>query len=244
MLAYDTMYVPARVALAKAARALGQSDLAVYYSASALNVQQGFGPIFQARERTRLPTSILGLEGALVDYSDAVRDTHDHAPALAWRGLSRLRRALRLEREGSLDEALDAALGSVDDHDITVKLHGNVAGALNNRAVCSMVVDRLQAKAGDTAAAAEARAKAGADAAAAIALAPQMTAAHFNAGLIALRQATVLRALGRAEAAAGQAEAAQQAFTTARLLAPDEWPHAAACAQRLADVATIVAALR
>jgi tetratricopeptide (TPR) repeat protein len=244
VLAYDTMYVPARVALAKAARALGQSDLAVYYSASALNVQQGFGPIFQARERTRLPTSILGLEGALVDYSDAVRDTHDHAPALAWRGLSRLRRALRLEREGSLDEALDAALGSVDDHDITVKLHGNVAGALNNRAVCSMVVDRLQAKAGDTAAAAEARAKAGADAAAAIALAPQMTAAHFNAGLIALRQATVLRALGRAEAAAGQAEAAQQAFTTARLLAPDEWPHAAACAQRLADVATIVAALR
>jgi serine/threonine-protein kinase len=244
VLAYDTMYVPARVALAKAARALGQSDLAVYYSASALNVQQGFGPIFQARERTRLPTSILGLEGALVDYSDAVRDTHDHAPALAWRGLSRLRRALRLEREGSLDEALDAALGSVDDHDITVRLHGNVAGALNNRAVCSMVVDRLQAKAGDTAAAAEARAKAGADAAAAIALAPQMTAAHFNAGLIALRQATVLRALGRAEAAAGQAEAAQQAFTTARLLAPDEWPHAAACAQRLADVATIVAALR
>ncbi|HEU4417871.1 MAG TPA: protein kinase [Planctomycetota bacterium] len=242
VLEYDAMHVPARAALAKAARVLGQSGLALYYSASALNVQQGFGPLFLARERTTLPTSILGLEGALVDYSDKL--PADHAPALAWRGLAQLRRALRLEREGSLGEALEAALCSVDDHDSTLKLHRDLAGALNNRAVCSMVVDRLQAKAGNGAAAAEARARAGADAAAAIELAQEMPAVHFNAGLVALRQATVLRALGRVEAAATQAEAAQRAFTTARSLAPEEWPHAATCAQRFADAATIVAAPR
>jgi flagellar biosynthesis regulator FlbT len=107
-----------------------------------------------------------------------------------------------------------------------------------------MVVDRLQAKAGGGAAAAEARAKAGADAAAAIELAPLMAAAHLNAGLVALRQATVLRALGRVDAAVAQAEAAQKALTTARSLAPEDWPHAAACAQRLADAATIAATPR
>jgi len=244
VLEYDAMHVPARVALAKAARELGQASLALYYSASALNVQQGFGPFFLARERTTLPTSILGLEGALVDYSEALRDADDHGPALAWRGLSQLRRALRLERQGSLDEALDAAQRAVDDHDATVKWHDQVAGAYNNRAVCSMVVDRLMAKAGDGAAAAEARAKAAADAAAAIERAPQLAAAHFNAGLVALRQATVLRALGRAGASATQAEAAQKAFRTARSLAGEEWPHAAACRQRLADAGAIVDAPR
>jgi len=244
VLEYDAMHVPARVALAKAARALGQASLAVYYSASALNVRQGFGPLFLARESTTLPTSILGLEGALVDYSDKVRHADDHSPALAWRGLVQLRRALRLEREGSLDAALDAAQRSVEDHDATLKLHSELAGALNNRAVCSMVVDRLQAKTGDGAAAAEARAKAGADAGAAIELDAKMPAARFNAGLVALRQATVLRALGRADAAATQAEAAVKAFTTARSLAPEDWPHAATCAQRLADAATIAAVPR
>jgi serine/threonine-protein kinase len=244
VLEYDAMHVPALMALSKAAQALGQSGLARYCTASAVDLQQGYGPSYLARERSELSTSILGLEGALVNYSRDLQSAPANAMAFGRRGLTQLRRAMRLEREGRTAEALEAAQGAVDDHDGTLTLHAELAGALNNRAVCWMVVDRLQAKAGSGAAAAEARAHAGADAAAAIERAPLMSAAHFNAGLVALRQATVLRALGRVDAAVAQAEAAQRAFTTARSLAPEDWPHATACAQRLADAATIVATPR
>ncbi|HEX6811748.1 MAG TPA: protein kinase [Planctomycetota bacterium] len=239
VLEYDGMHVPARQALSTCARALGQESLAFYYAISALDVQQGYGPYYLARERNALPTSILGLEGALVDYADELRSAGDNALAFAHRGLAQLRRSQRLQREGRFAEALEAARDAVEDHRSVLTLHAELAAALNNRAVCWMVVDLLQAKAGDGASAAEARGHAEADAARAIELAPQLAAAHFNAGLIALRKATVLRALGRIDPAAKQGEGAVTAFRSALALAPEDWPQAETCRQRLAAAETI-----
>src|SRR5262249_26781840 len=55
VLAYDPMHVGARSSLARVAIALGEPDLARYYAVSAVDLQQGFGPIYLAREPFTLP---------------------------------------------------------------------------------------------------------------------------------------------------------------------------------------------
>jgi predicted Ser/Thr protein kinase/tetratricopeptide (TPR) repeat protein len=235
---YDGMHVRARLSLAAVARARGDHDLSRYYSASALDLQQGYGPFYLARERRALPTQLLGLDGFLVDYGADLAEAPDNAGGLAHRAVVHLRRALRLEGEGDLAAAIDAAGAAVADHDHVLTLH-DVAGAYNNRAVCRLVQDRLLAKAGRSAEAAAAWRAAEADVTKALETAPSMPEAHANAGLCALRAATVLRSLGRAADASARAEAAVAAFDRAVAAAPASWPRCQAC-QRHRDAANLL----
>src|SRR5690606_23078949 len=101
------------------------------------------------------------------------------------------RRALRLESEGSRDEACAAVRWAIEDHDSALVL-ADVTGAYNNRAVCLMELGRLHAESGDRAGAAEARVRAEADLSVALARAPRMAEAHFNLGTLSLRHAELL----------------------------------------------------
>ncbi len=235
VLAYDFTHVAARASLAKVALALGENDLARQYAVSAVDLQQGFGPIYLARGRM-LPTTILGLDAALVDFAPQLADGPDNALALAHRGLVHLRRALRLDSEGNRSEALASVQSAIEDHDSTLVIHPDLAGALNNRAVCLMQADRFQVAAGDGAAAADARARAEADLARAVALDPRLPDAHFNAGVISLRSAELLRRFGRAALATRRVHGAREAFQRALDCAPADWPHARACRSKLSEV--------
>ncbi len=235
VLAYDVMHVGARTSLMRIAVALGEHELARHYSVSAVDLQQGFGPIYFARERTRLPTTILGLEGALVDFSTDLADGPDNALALAHRGLLHLRRALRLTAEGRGEDARAAVRSAIEDYDGTLVIHSEVAGALNNRAVCYMQAERLHAAAGDSAAAAEARAHAEADLERALAKAPNLADAHFNLGVFSLRSVGLHRKLGQAAAAERRLEVARASLRQALSLAGRDWPHARVCREKLAE---------
>src|SRR5690606_13816298 len=94
VLAHEPTDVGVRQSLARVALALGDADLAGYWGATALDLQQGHGPSYRVRERRALPTDILGAEGALVDYSAVLREEEGEALALARRGLAHLRRGL------------------------------------------------------------------------------------------------------------------------------------------------------
>lgn len=229
VLEYDTTHVAARVSLSRAALASGQADLGRYYAASAVDLQQGYGPVYLARERQTLPISILGLEGALVDFAPELRDGVDNALAMAHRGLVHLRRGLRLETEGRAGEALAAVQAAIEDHRATLYVHDDLAGARNNHAVCLLVAARMLAEAGDAAAAATARTSAEMELTRALAGTPSMPEAHFNLGVAARRAASLLRALGRFEAAVTRAAQARQEFESALHLAPVGWPHTQAC---------------
>ena len=233
VLEYDATHVAARLSLARAALRLEQHDLARYYAASAVDLQQGFGPIYLARERQTLPTSILGLEGALVDFTTDLRDGPDNALAMAHRGLMQLRRGLRLESEGRPADALAAVQAAIEDHRATLLVHDDLAGARNNQAVCLLVAERMLARTGDSAAAATARNEAEAALARALAQAPTMAEAHFNLGLAALRHATILRALGHSNGAVRRVEVACREFAQAMTSAPAAWSHGPACAEQL-----------
>ncbi len=108
VLAYDAGYLPAREALVKAALALGDGDLAMRWSASAVDVRQGHGPIYAAREQVELPTTLLGLDAALVNFAPQIADGPDLALAIAQRATVQLRRALRQEAEGRRDATTGA----------------------------------------------------------------------------------------------------------------------------------------
>jgi tetratricopeptide (TPR) repeat protein len=239
VLEYEPIHVPARRSLARLALTRGDHDLARYYAASAVDLQQGYGPVYLARERQVLPTSMWGLEGALIDFAGELRDGPDNALALAHRGLVQLRRALRLAGEGHAAEAIAAAQAAVDDHTATLHVHDRLAGARNNRAVCWLVLERLQASAGDGAAATMARLAADADLAMARQLLPGSHEVHFNRGVAALRRATILRALGRQPQAHEAAQEAEQAFALAAAMAPAAWPHHAACNDQQAAAAAL-----
>jgi serine/threonine-protein kinase len=238
VLAYDVMHVGARTTLAHVALALGDSDLARHYSVSAVDVQQGFGPIYLARERKLLPTSILGLDAALVDFGPELADGPDNAFALAHRGLVHLRRALRLDAEGKHEAARVAVQSAIEDYDATLVVHPDVAGALNNRAVCQMQAERFFAAAGDAAAAAGARVRAEADLSRSLSKDPRLPDAHFNLGVFSLRSAALFRKLGRAAAADQRLDAARDALRQAMTLAPSDWPHLRACRARLQEAET------
>lgn len=232
VLEYDAMHIRARLSLAATARALGDNTLSVYYSASALDLQQGYGPFYLARERRTLPTSILGLEGALVDFSHVLQDVPDHALSLAHRALVSLRRAVRAADDAQLPAALSAVAAAIADLDGVLTLHEDIAGAFNNRAVCWLVTEQLRLAAADSAGAVEARGKAAEDVRRALALAPELPAAHFNRALIASHEAAVLRALGRLPAAEQAVRVVVEACSRALELAPADWPQRDAC-QRL-----------
>jgi tetratricopeptide (TPR) repeat protein len=239
VLVYDFAHVAARNSLMRVALALGDHDLARHYAVSAVDLQQGYGPIYLARERRMLPTTILGLEGALVDFSPQVADGLDNVLAWAHRGVVHLRRSLRFASAGNRDEAIAEVRAAIDDHDHALMLHGSVlhdelAGARNNRAVCWMQAERLLQSAGDGAAAVAARTSAETDLARATAADADLPEAHFNAALLDLRHAELLRRLGRGAAAASRIDAAMASLRRALACAPPDWAHARACRARLA----------
>jgi tetratricopeptide (TPR) repeat protein len=241
VLEYDPTHIGARVALSRAALALGESDLGRYYAASAFDFAQGYGPVYLAREQQILPTTMLGLDGALIDFAPALRDSPGNVLALAHRGLVQLRRALRLDADGDEAAATTAIEAAIADHTTTLAMHDGQPGALNNRAVCRLVAERLRAKAGDSAGAATERQAAEADlqrALAADATAPELL---FNLGLCALHVAEVQRRLGRL--ASGAAGEARNWFERALQVAPPKWAHAATCRAHL-DASALLASTR
>jgi tetratricopeptide (TPR) repeat protein len=235
VLAYDVIHVAARTSLARLALELGDQSLAWHYSLSAVDLQQGFGPVYLARDRRVLPVAILGLDGALSDFAADVENGPDNALAYAHRGLVHLRRALRLEADGHGDEARDAVRSAIEDHDATLVVHSAAAGAYNPRAVCHMQADRLAAAAGDSAAAADARARVEEDLRRALELDPALPEAHFNRGVFALRSVDLLRKLGRPESASLRLDEARASLRAALEHAPAAWPHRRAAEEKLAD---------
>jgi tetratricopeptide (TPR) repeat protein len=235
VLAYDVMHVGARNSLARIALLRGEKDLARYYSVSAVDLQQGFGPIYLARERRLLPTTILGLDAALVDFASQLADGPDNALAFAHRGLVHLRRALRLGAEGRHEDARTSIESAIEDHDATLVIHSDVAGAFNNRAVCLSQAERIYAASGDSAAAADAHARASSDFTRALDLDPRLPEAHFNLGVFSLRTVELLRKLGHASAASRHQDLARNSLQRAKDLAPLDWPHLRACEAKLAQ---------
>jgi tetratricopeptide (TPR) repeat protein len=235
VLAYDVIHVAARTSLARLALELGDQTQAWHYAVSAVDLQQGFGPAYLARDRRVLPVAILGLDGALSDFAADVAEGPDNALAFAHRGLVQLRRALRLESEGGLVEARAAVRSAIEDHDATLVVHSTIAGAYNNRAVCRMQAERLATAAGDSVAAADARARIEEDLLRALELDADLPEAHFNRGIFALRSVALLRGLGRPESAARRLDEARAAFRAALEHAPLTWPHRRAAEAKLAD---------
>jgi len=238
VLVYEPSHVDARLALSRLALLLGDDAMAQYWSSSAVDLQQGYGPASFRREQGKLPVLIFGLQGALVDFGGDPGLASDHTVPLAQRALVHLRRALRLERDGDVGEAVAALRAAVEDHDSILALHPTLAAGWNNRAVCLAELQRLCAAKGDGVAAGEAHAAAGADLARAGSLAPQMPEVGFNTGLLAARNARLQRALGRVHAAAAFATAATLALQQALGVAPADWPHRSECSELLAEVAT------
>ncbi|MFO1076847.1 MAG: protein kinase [Planctomycetota bacterium] len=225
VLEYDPTHLAARIAMGRSAQALGQTDLQRYYTASAVDFLSGYGPVFVVRESLSLPTTVHGLDAALVDCAAQLLASHDHALGLAYRGLVQLRRAVRQEEDGKRDNALASALAAIADHDMTLTMHEGLAGVLVNRAVCHAVAARLCAASGDGAGAAEHRLAAERDLDAALTRAPDLPEAHFNLGVLHARTAALSRAMGRAKAAAERTAAARAEFDEALRCAPAGWQH-------------------
>ncbi len=239
VLAQDALHVPARLALSAAARELGDAGLATHSAAVAIDLQEGHGPFYLARDRHRLPTTMLGLDGVLEDFSSRL----DDAPAAlgsAHRGLAQLRRALRLADEQRLGDAVDAVRAAVADHDallqpqvVGVPAASLPAGAHVNRAVCHLTAASLLRRSGDTVGAVDHRREAKAALDRALAAEPGLPSAHANLGVLALREAELLAAMARREASAARAADAAAAFARALALAARDWPHARTCRERL-----------
>ncbi|MEZ5963414.1 MAG: protein kinase [Planctomycetota bacterium] len=236
VLVYDPGHVRARLSLARIALQHGDDTMAAYWSSSAVDLQLGYGPTHFAREQGRLAISVHGLEGALVDFAGEASLGTDHSVALAQRALVHLRRTLRLERDGETAEALGALRAAVDDHDALLAMHPDVAGALNNRAVCLIELQRLCAAAGDGAAAGNAHLAAARDLRRAHALAPAQPEVWFNSGLLAARNARIQSAIGWAAGARARHRDAAAALRRALTLAPPDWPHRQAGAVLLSEV--------
>jgi hypothetical protein len=97
--------------------------------------------------------------------------------------------------------------------------------------------ERFHAAAGNGAAAADDRARAESDLAQALAREPSLREARCNAGLLSLRTAVLLHALGRDAAAAERLAGARDALQRAIDGAPANWPPQALCRSRLAEIA-------
>ena len=228
----DPAHVAARLAMAQVAIALGQDDLARYYSASAIDFQQGFGPYYVARERQALPTTIAGVDALLIDCAAALGEQPGSMLALAHRSVLQLRRAVRLEIEGDLGAALVAADAALADAAAVVQAHDDVPGARNNLAVCHLVSERLRRRAGDSAGAAADRQSAQRELETVRARDASRPELPFNLGLCALRTAELERQLGRDPRASAQR--ARESFAAALSLGGDGWGAAAIARSLLA----------
>ncbi|MBL9079205.1 MAG: serine/threonine protein kinase [Planctomycetes bacterium] len=250
VLALDPLHVPARVAMAHAAIAAGDDELGRYYSASAVDCYSGYGPLYAARERRALPTTMLGLEPALVDFARELGDDEDLVLTLAQRALLHLRRALRFAGDGDGAAARTAITAAIADHDTALATRAmqsggaaELPGAGNNRAVCRLVAAQLFAAAGDGAGAAAERTQAIAELERLLALAP-LPEVPFNLGIAELQVAAIELGLGRAAAAAARGQAAHRWFEQALAVAAPDWPHAAAGRAKLAAAAALLATAR
>jgi len=233
VLAYDSAHVGARLSLRVVALRTGDSELARHFAISAMDLQLGHASIYTAREQISWPVLILGLEGALVDFSAEIAAGPDNAFAMARRGLVQLRRGLRLWREGNEAEGLAAVQAAVEDCHAAVEQHDRSAGALVNRGVCLLELERMLLATGDTTSAVDARQRAGADLDRALKLAPELPEAHFGRGVWALRCAEVLAHIGREPEAKAFREQARTSLQRAIDLAPPNWPHLRRCRGKL-----------
>ena len=227
VLACDAGDVAARKSLVQVALALGDAALALHHSASAVDFEQGHGPIHLARERLHLPRALRGLDAALANVAPALAGEPDLALAIALRATVQLRRALRLEEEGDRERALAAVRGAIDDCGTTLAHHPGLAGALNNRGACRLVEARLLAAGGDETAAVAARAVAGDEFRRAVQLDPQLADALFNWGGSLLRGAST--PLERLQA--------QSLLRRSLERAPSGWPHVRAATELLRQLA-------
>lgn len=233
VLEYDPVHTGARLALSRLALAAGDADLARYYAASAVDLQQGFGPVYLARERQTLPVRVLGLEDALVDFAPDLRGEAENALALAHRAIVQLRRGLRLSRDGDAVSARTALENAIADLDRTLELHADVAGAHVARAVCLQVLADRLATNDDPGSAGTRRQAALRALQRAIDLAPRMPEAHFDLGLLHLRLAQIARGMGRIEASRASARDAGAAFERAMREAGEDWSWSTAARERL-----------
>lgn len=236
VLEYEPAHLPARLAMGRSAHALGQADLQRYYTASAVDFMSGYGPVFLARERQSLPTTVHGLDCALVDCSAELLRSPDHALGLAYRGLVQLRRAVRLLDEGRSSQALATTVAAIADHDMTLTMHEGMPGVLNNRAVCRSFAARLCAVTGDAAAAAGHRDAAELDLREALARAPDLAEAHFNLGVLHAGAAALLRAMAQPQASQRRSAAAGAAFAASLRAAPERWEHERAARRWLVQI--------
>jgi tetratricopeptide (TPR) repeat protein len=112
-------------ALAALALAQGDPDEAFRQTMSALDLQRGFAPAYEAERGPQTPEEVLaaavrqharsadglvrieGLSGRYTDWDARLAERKSTAGAHAQRALGELRRAARLEREGALDKALE-----------------------------------------------------------------------------------------------------------------------------------------
>ena len=113
-------------ALAALALAQGDPDEAFRQAMSALDLQRGFAPAYEAERAPRTPEEVLaaavrqharsadglvtieGLAGRYTDWDARLAERKSTAGAHAQRALGELRRAARLEREGAPEKALEA----------------------------------------------------------------------------------------------------------------------------------------
>jgi tetratricopeptide (TPR) repeat protein/predicted Ser/Thr protein kinase len=241
VLEQDQFHVEARVSMARLAVAIGDDQLAQYYSSTAFDLQRGYGMFYSAEERSSLPTTMLGLRGALVDFSKELPADAGNERAKAFRALVNLRRSIRLLDDGQPERALEAVDAALDDHEALFQVVRGVAGAHNNRGVCSLHKARLLVAAGRGSEAATARREAAADFEQALALQPALAEAHCNRGVAARQLAQAFEALGRRGAADAQLQRAEAALTQAEQLAAHRpwWPHARVCREELARVRAI-----
>ncbi|MFG0317492.1 MAG: protein kinase, partial [Planctomycetota bacterium JB042] len=120
------------------------------------------------------------VEGALSDFSAAVRRDPSNATALGQRGLVHARRAADHGAAGRLDDAIDAWGAAVEDWESALVLEPALAGAHNNRGVARLERERLLRARGRPEDAVIELDRAGEALDAAIAAAPGFVVAHGN----------------------------------------------------------------
>jgi tetratricopeptide (TPR) repeat protein/predicted Ser/Thr protein kinase len=171
---------------------------------------------------------IADLDGALADFTEALRRDSRDAMAYGNRALVQARRALAHAAAGRDAESRDALHGAIADVTQAHVLDPRLAGALNNRAVFRVELARLAAAAGEDSRPELALAMA--DLEAALELAPRFRIARRNRVLAGRRLAECALRAGDTEEAARHLAAAR--LDLDRLAAEGEEAHALA-AERL-----------
>lgn len=120
------------------------------------------------------------VDGALADFSEAVRRDPSDAMAFGTRGLVHARRAAEHSAAGRLEPALDDWGAAIEDWTAALTLEPHLAGACNNRGVARLERERLLRAIGRPEAAASELTRAGEDFDAAVAAQPRFVLARGN----------------------------------------------------------------